>query len=80
MDFDKYAVETYNANFEHPAVCDDIKNVDINQIEAFDLLLGGFPCQLGFGSCGSVQLAKCLKTGETVAIKKVNGKLMHNEV
>jgi len=45
LDFDKYAVETYNANFEHPAVCDDIKNVDINQIEAFDLLLGGFPCQ-----------------------------------
>ena len=45
LDFDKYAVETYNANFEHPAVCDNIKNVDINQIEEFDLLLGGFPCQ-----------------------------------
>jgi DNA (cytosine-5)-methyltransferase 1 len=45
LDFDKYAVETYNANFEHPAVCDDIKNVNINQIEEFDLLLGGFPCQ-----------------------------------
>jgi DNA (cytosine-5)-methyltransferase 1 len=45
LDFDKYAVETYNANFEHPAVCDDIKNVDIKQIEDFDLLLGGFPCQ-----------------------------------
>ena len=45
LDFDKYAVETYNANFEHPAVCDDIKNVDINSIEDFDLLLGGFPCQ-----------------------------------
>jgi len=45
LDFDKYAVETYNANFEHPAVCDDIKNVEINQIKDFDLLLGGFPCQ-----------------------------------
>lgn len=45
LDFDKYAVETYNANFEHPAVCDNIKNVDINQIPEFDLLLGGFPCQ-----------------------------------
>lgn len=45
LDFDKYAVETYNANFEHPAVCDDIKNVDIDSIEEFDLLLGGFPCQ-----------------------------------
>ena len=45
LDFDKYAIETYNANFEHPAVCDDIKNVNINAIEDFDLLLGGFPCQ-----------------------------------
>lgn len=41
----KYAVETYNANFEHPAICDDIKNVAINQLEDFDLLVGGFPCQ-----------------------------------
>lgn len=45
LDFDKYAVETYNANFDHPAFCDDIKNVKINQIEDFDLLIGGFPCQ-----------------------------------
>lgn len=45
LDFDKYAVETYNANFRHPAVCDDIKNVDINKIPDFDLLVGGFPCQ-----------------------------------
>lgn len=45
LDFDKYAVETYNANFKHPAICDDIKNVEINDIEDFDLLLGGFPCQ-----------------------------------
>jgi DNA (cytosine-5)-methyltransferase 1 len=41
----KYAVETYNANFKHPAVCEDIKNVDINKIPDFDLLVGGFPCQ-----------------------------------
>lgn len=45
LDFDKYAVETYNANFKHPAICDDIKNVDINKIPDFDLLVGGFPCQ-----------------------------------
>lgn len=45
LDFDKYAVETYNANFEHPAICNDIKNVEINQLEDFDLLVGGFPCQ-----------------------------------
>lgn len=45
LDFDKYAVQTYNVNFEHPAICDDIKNVNIDTIEQFDLLLGGFPCQ-----------------------------------
>ena len=45
LDFDKFAIETYNANFEHPAICDNIKNVDVNSIEDFDLLLGGFPCQ-----------------------------------
>ncbi len=45
LDFDKYAVETYNANFEHPAVCEDIKNVNIDEINQFDLLIGGFPCQ-----------------------------------
>jgi DNA (cytosine-5)-methyltransferase 1 len=45
LDFDKHAVETYNANFEHPAVCEDIKNVNINEINPFDLLVGGFPCQ-----------------------------------
>jgi DNA (cytosine-5)-methyltransferase 1 len=45
LDFDKYAVETYNANFEHPAICEDIKNIKVNQLEDFDLLVGGFPCQ-----------------------------------
>jgi DNA (cytosine-5)-methyltransferase 1 len=45
LDFDKSAVETYNANFEHPAICEDIKNVEIDQLEDFDLLIGGFPCQ-----------------------------------
>lgn len=45
LDFDKYAVETYNSNFNHHAICDDIKNVDIEKIDDFDVLLGGFPCQ-----------------------------------
>lgn len=45
LDFDKNAVETYNANFDHRAICEDIKNVNIEEIIDFDLLLGGFPCQ-----------------------------------
>jgi DNA (cytosine-5)-methyltransferase 1 len=45
LDFDRYAVETYNANFEHHAICEDIKNVEISNLEKFDVLIGGFPCQ-----------------------------------
>lgn len=45
LDIDKFAVQTYNANFQHPAICDDVKNLDIQNLPDFDLLLGGFPCQ-----------------------------------
>ncbi len=38
----------------------------------------GIPCNLGFGAYGSVQLGKCLKTGKTVAIKKISRKLAVN--
>jgi hypothetical protein len=40
----------------------------------------GFAHSLGFGAYGSVQLGRCLKTGATVAIKKINRKLAFNEV
>lgn len=45
VDFDKFAVQTYNANFSHKAVCEDIKNVSTEDIPNFDILIGGFPCQ-----------------------------------
>lgn len=45
IDIDKYAVETYNANFKHPAICADIKDINKETIPDFDILLGGFPCQ-----------------------------------
>lgn len=45
VDFDKFAVQTYNANFSHKAICEDIKNVSIDDIPNFDILIGGFPCQ-----------------------------------
>lgn len=45
VDFDKFAVQTYNANFSHKAVCEDIKNVSTKDIPNFDILIGGFPCQ-----------------------------------
>lgn len=45
VDFDKYAVETYNKNFQHKAVCEDILNVDFSQLPDVDVMIGGFPCQ-----------------------------------
>lgn len=44
-DFDKYAVQTYNANFKHDAICVDINEVNLNDIPEHDVLIGGFPCQ-----------------------------------
>ena len=43
-DNDKFAQETYNANFgEIPA--GDIKKIDACEIPSFDILAAGFPCQ-----------------------------------
>ena len=42
--------------------------------------LNGIACNLGFGAYGSVQLAKCLRTNQTVAVKKIYRKLAINEV
>ena len=45
LDFDKWAVDTYNKNFRHPAVCEDIMQVDFNKLPDVDIMIGGFPCQ-----------------------------------
>lgn len=45
VDFDKYAVETYNNNFEHHAICADVSDVDFSELPDTDVLVGGFPCQ-----------------------------------
>ena len=44
-DFDKYAVETYRANYDSPIFCGDIYDVELSDIPDFDILIGGFPCQ-----------------------------------
>ena len=43
-EFDKYAVETYEKNFENKVDCRDIHNVKVNEIPKFDIMIGGFPC------------------------------------
>ena len=44
-DFDKYAVQTYQANFGDHIVLGDINKIEITDLPAFDMLIGGFPCQ-----------------------------------
>ena len=44
-DFDKYAVQTYQANFDSPIVHGDINEIALDSIPDHDILIGGFPCQ-----------------------------------
>lgn len=44
-DFDRYAVETYNANYDVEAYLGDINEIKLEDIPRHDVLIGGFPCQ-----------------------------------
>lgn len=44
-DFDKYAVQTYKANYDNEIVFGDINKIDLADIPDCDVLIGGFPCQ-----------------------------------
>jgi DNA (cytosine-5)-methyltransferase 1 len=43
-DIDKFCIETYNANFKHPAELEDIRMLNFVKYSA-DIVVGGFPCQ-----------------------------------
>lgn len=45
VDFDPWAVETYNCNFSHSAIVGDVTEEDFNTVPDVDVLIGGFPCQ-----------------------------------
>ena len=46
VDFDTDAVETYNRNFSHKAICSDVTKISIDKdVPEIDVLIGGFPCQ-----------------------------------
>lgn len=44
-DFDKYAVQTYEANFGGHIVLGDINEIPLDEIPDCDVLIAGFPCQ-----------------------------------
>ena len=43
-EFDPYAVQTYEQNFNHKVDCRDIHLVKVEEIPDFDIMVGGFPC------------------------------------
>ncbi len=45
IDNDKFCTQIYNENFKHKCVVDDVRNIDIDAMPQFDILIGGFPCQ-----------------------------------
>jgi len=44
-DIDKYAVQTYNKNFNENHEATDIRTIEADSIPDIDMLCGGFPCQ-----------------------------------
>lgn len=44
-DIDKSACETYEYNFRYQPKCQDIRDIENNQIPLADIVIGGFPCQ-----------------------------------
>lgn len=44
-DFDKFAVQTYEANFGNHIILGDINDISLGEIPDCDVLIGGFPCQ-----------------------------------
>jgi len=43
-DINQKAVNTYNHNFNHKAICENVLDLDFSNYSA-DILMGGFPCQ-----------------------------------
>lgn len=45
QDIDKDCVKTYNSNFDHECIEEDVKKLESKLLPEYDLLTGGFPCQ-----------------------------------
>ena len=45
VDNDEYCTKIYNENFTHKCVVKDVREIEIEKMPEFDMLIGGFPCQ-----------------------------------
>lgn len=44
-EWDKYAVETYLANYPNESIKGDITEIEVDEVPDHDILMAGFPCQ-----------------------------------
>lgn len=45
VDNDAYCTKIYNDNFDHKCIIKDVREIKIEELPEFDMLIGGFPCQ-----------------------------------
>ena len=45
VDNDPFCSQIYNTNFHHKCVIKDVREIKIEDLPDFDMLMGGFPCQ-----------------------------------
>lgn len=45
VDNDDYCTKIYNDNFYHKCIVKDVRDIEIDKMPQFDMLIGGFPCQ-----------------------------------
>lgn len=45
IDNDDYCTKMYNDNFAHKCIVKDVRDLTVDEIPGFDMLIGGFPCQ-----------------------------------
>lgn len=45
VDNDEYCTKIYNDNFAHKCIVKDVRQIEIDKMPDFDMLIGGFPCQ-----------------------------------
>lgn len=45
VDNDEYCTRIYNDNFAHKCIVKDVRQIEIDKMPDFDMLIGGFPCQ-----------------------------------
>lgn len=53
-DIDKYAAQTYQANYASPIILGDLNKINLDEIPSADVVIGGFPCQ-PFSSMGELK-------------------------